>query len=129
MNELPQLNAANPIVEKNLTMTQQYRDYLNRLSAVLDSLESQITTPAYSSKSANYTLTSADFLIEYTSGSYTATLPTAVGIAGKEYEIKNSGTGVITVTGSETIDDQASQTLNQYDAMKVMSNGSKWIIV
>lgn len=125
-NDLPQLNGSIPVIEKNGTMTQQYRDYLNRLQSNLNVLAG---TKAFSTATGNYTLTVFDYLIEYTAGSYTVTLPTAVGIPGREYEVKNSGTGEITVTGSETIDDYATQILGQYDAMKVMSNGSKWIII
>lgn len=85
----------------------------------------------YVAKTATYTITAADYLIECTANTFTVTLPTAVGIVGREYEVKNSGTGTITVdaAGTETIDDQLTQVLVQYDAMKIMSNGTNWIIV
>lgn len=85
----------------------------------------------YLAKSANYTMVDADYLVECTANTFTISLPTAVGIVGKEYVIKNSGTGTITVdpAGSETIDGDATKELVQYDAMKIMSNGTNWIIV
>ena len=64
---------------------------------------------------------------------FTVTLPTAVGITGRIYNVKNSGTGVITIatTSSQTVDGYASGTitLNQYDALNVQSNGANWIII
>ena len=85
----------------------------------------------YAAKDSTYVITLADYLIECTANSFTVTLPTAVGIAGREFEIQNSGTGEITVDGdgAETINATATKILRQYDAMKVMSNGSSWVIV
>lgn len=62
---------------------------------------------------------------------FTATLPTAVGINGRYYTIKASGTGAITIatTSSQTIDGQTSLILTQYDALKIVSNGSNWLII
>lgn len=87
---------------------------------------------AYVAKTANYTATSSDSVINCTSGTFTVTLPTAVGITGRKYTIKNSGTGVITIgtTSSQTIDGVTTQTLGtQYMSMDVVSNGANWIIV
>jgi hypothetical protein len=57
-------------------------------------------------------------------------LPTAVGIPGQQFEVKNSGAGTITVdpSGAETIDGASTKTLAQYDALRIMSNGTNWII-
>lgn len=78
------------------------------------------------------TLDGSDELVDCTSGSFSVTLPTAVGFT-REYTIKNTGTGVITLatTSSQTIDDQASGTitLNQYDSYTLRSDGANWIIV
>jgi len=62
----------------------------------------------------------------------TLTLPTAAGINGKIYNIKNSGVGVITIdaAGVETIDGTLTKTINvQWDSMTVQSTGSNWIII
>ena len=63
-------------------------------------------TLAYTAVTSTYTVLQADFVIDATSGTFTVTLPTAAGITGKQFVIKNSGTGVITVdgNGTETID-------------------------
>lgn len=52
-------------------------------------------------KTANYTATLADTIISC-SGTFTVTLPTAVGCAGRQYVIKNTDTGVITVDANST---------------------------
>ena len=88
---------------------------------------------AYVAKTALYTIASAtDYCINCTSGTYSITLPTAVSIAGQEFIVKNSGTGVITIatTSAQTIDGGASGSiiLNQYESISVMSNGANWII-
>jgi len=67
-----------------------------------------------------------------TANTFTVNLPTAVGISGRIYNIKNSGTGTITVDGdgTETIDGAATQTMaTQYDFLTVQSDGSNWIIL
>jgi hypothetical protein len=87
---------------------------------------------AYVAKTATYTATAADYTIDCTANTFTVTLPTAVGITGRIYVIKNTGTGVITVDGNstETIDGQLTQTLNQWNTLKIQSNGSSgWIII
>jgi hypothetical protein len=86
----------------------------------------------YVAKTANYTATASDYTIDCTSGTFTVTLPTAVGCAGRIYVVKNSGTGVITIatTSSQTIDGSATQTLStQYASLGFQSNGGHWIIV
>lgn len=85
----------------------------------------------YVAKTANYILTSSDYTVNCSVNSFTVTLPTAVGITGRIYNIKNSGTGVITVAcaGAETIDGITTQTLNQYDSIKVQSTNAGWIIL
>jgi len=88
-------------------------------------------TMAYVAKTASYPLTISDYTVECTANSFTVTLPTASGIAGRIYNIKNTGTGIITVigTGVEMIDGELTQTLNQWDSLQIQSNGSNWIII
>jgi hypothetical protein len=87
----------------------------------------------YVAKTANYTLTTTDYLVNCTANSFDVTLPTAAGVTGQTYNIKNSGTGLITVntTSSQTIDGQASGVikLNQWENLTVMSTGANWIIL
>jgi hypothetical protein len=60
-------------------------------------------------------------------------LPSAVGLTGIVYNVKNSGTGTITIatTSSQTIDANASGalTLIQYENLTIQSNGANWIIL
>lgn len=60
---------------------------------------------AYVEKTAAYTLTANDHTVNCTSGTFTITFPTAVGIAGRIYVIRNSGAGTITLatTSSQPI--------------------------
>ena len=70
-------------------------------------------------------------LVECTSGSFTVTLPTAVGCVGYQFVIKNTGSGTITLatTSAQTIDGASTQSISQYNALTVVSNGTNWIII
>jgi hypothetical protein len=76
-----------------------------------------VTFPYYSTTSA-YTITADDYFIEC-SGTFSVTLPTAVGISGKIYIVKNSGLGAITVdtTSSQTIDGSLTHVLAHNDSV------------
>ena len=86
---------------------------------------------SYVEKTATYTITASDYTIDCTANTFTVTLPTAVGITGRIYNIKNSGTGEITVEGdgTETVDGNLNLTLSQYDGVSLQSTGSNWIII
>lgn len=87
---------------------------------------------SYLVKTGAYTILPSDSLINYTSGTVSATLPTAVGITGHQITIKNSGSGAITVatTSAQTIDGASIYSLaSQYKYVIVISNGANWIIV
>jgi hypothetical protein len=88
-----------------------------------------ITFPA-TGINATYTVGVNDYLIDITGNTITVTLPTAVGVNGKNYVIKNRGTGVVTVatTSSQTIDGANTKSLNNNDSIEVISDGSNWII-
>lgn len=102
-------------------------------SVVTGELTATSVTAGYVAKVANYTLTDANYTVECTANSFNITLPTAIGITGRLYNIKNTGAGVITIltTGGQTIDGQASGfwQLNQWSNMQVQSNGANWIIL
>ena len=88
---------------------------------------------AYAAKTTTYTIKTTDYTIDCTSGTFTLTLPTAVGTSGtgEVHVIKNSGTGLITIntTSSQTIDGALTQTLIQYASITVQSNNANWIII
>lgn len=86
----------------------------------------------YATAAATYAIKTSDYLLNCTSGTFTATLPTAVGCTGKNYVLKNSGTGTITIatTSSQTIDGATTYSLNaQYKYVHVVSNGANWIVI
>lgn len=86
----------------------------------------------YVAKTANYTATRANYTIDCTANSFTVTLPTAVGYTGQIYNIKNSGSGVITVatTSSQTIDGSTTKTIGSTNTnVQVQSTGANWIIL
>ena len=90
------------------------------------------TTLNYVAKTAIYTASATDYVINCTSGTFTVSLPTAVGITGRVYVVKNSGTGATTVdpAGTETIDGALTVALaTQYQSIMVMSNGANWIVI
>jgi len=89
------------------------------------------TSAGYVAKTALYTPTNDDRVIDCTSGTYTVTLPTAAAQTGRTFVIRNSGTGVITIgrTGSETIAGAASQALAGYGSLEVVSNGINWLVL
>lgn len=85
----------------------------------------------YSAKIADYTITSADYTIHFTAGPFTAYLPTAVGIIGQIFNIKNTSGSNITVTpdGIETIDGAVSATITTGNSLTLQSTGAEWIII
>jgi hypothetical protein len=88
---------------------------------------------AFTTKTSNYTIGNYDYMVNCSSGTFAVTLPSAVGRTGRQYLIKNSGSGLITIntTASQTIDADVSGaiTLSQWDALLVVSNGSNWLII
>jgi len=86
----------------------------------------------YKEISDRYTITNSDYTINCLLSSYTVTLPSANGILGRIYNIKNTGTGVITLSGnySETIDGGNTALLTmQYQSITIQSTNSNWIII
>lgn len=86
--------------------------------------------------SANATISSDVTLVDTTSTTITVTLPTAVGISGKQYTIKdktgNAGIRNITIatTSSQTIDGSTTHKINTaYESLNVISDGINWWII
>lgn len=84
----------------------------------------------YNAQGLVYTASSTDCVINCT-GTWTLTLPTAVGVSGRFYYIKNSGVGVITMagTGGQTFDGVASPTVAAGASLTVCSDGANWLIL
>lgn len=86
--------------------------------------------------STDFALTTATgtLLVDCSGGPRIVTLPTSVGNNGKRFVIKkidDSGNiATIDAAGSETIDDQLTQTLDaQGEAIIIQSTGSGWTIL
>jgi len=79
-------------------------------------------------KIAAYTMTADDDVVTCGAGNQTFTIDLPAPVIGKTFYIKNVGTGVITVdadtTGSTTIDGDTTQTINQYECLKVVSDAT-----
>lgn len=87
---------------------------------------------AYVAKTGTYTASATDYTIDCTANTFTVNLPTAVGITGRVYVIKNSGAGTITIdpAGAETIDGAATLDIAvQWVAKTVQSTGANWITI
>lgn len=99
----------------------------------IDWLDAGLLTEVYRAITGTDTVLAGDYTVNATSGTFTLTLLTAVGRQGKIYNLKNSGTGLITLatTSGQTIDDDASGTLTltQYENLQVQSDGANWIIL
>jgi hypothetical protein len=107
--------------DNNLNTEQVKNNFIHKCS---------ITFP-YVSKTANYTFTDFDYLVDCTANSFNVVLPTAVGKEGRVYVIKNSGVGIVTLdaNGTETIDGALTLTLATKVCYTVASDGSNWIIL
>jgi hypothetical protein len=81
--------------------------------------------------SAIYTPIASDQVIEVTANSFIITLPTAVAVTGKYYDIKNNGAGAVTVAAAamELVEGGADVPLSSGDSMRVISNGTGWLII
>lgn len=86
-------------------------------------------------KTADYTATADDYWLVCTTVGITITLPTAVGITGRVYVIKNltAGTITITSTSSQTFDGAitgaaTSVTVPSGAAYHCTSDGTNWFL-
>lgn len=84
-------------------------------------------------KTTTYTITTSDSVIICNSSSaFTVSLPSlASASTGRQYIIKNKGSGQITLTasGSETIDGSVSVYINQYESLTIVSDGATWNVI
>lgn len=89
----------------------------------------------YVAKTTTYTATVSDYTIDCTSGTFTVTLPTAVGCSGRIYNIVNSGAGTITIatTSSQTFVNVTGTPTTLTKAVlgnyMVQSNGANWVVL
>jgi LysM repeat protein len=88
-------------------------------------------TVGYNPQSSTYAVVASDYFVNATSGTFTITLPSAIGIAGKVYKFKNSGSGVVTIatTSSQTIDGSTTKTLAATGTLTVIAASNNWVIM
>jgi hypothetical protein len=75
-------------------------------------------------------LTATDSVVLLNGTALTATLPSAAGIAGRAYTVKqtSASTGTVATSSSQTIDGASTVSLTQYKYVTVISDGSDWLI-
>ena len=94
------------------------------------------STPSITTKNVDYALTYTDFYIlaDASGGARTMTLPTAVGHAGKEFEVKKIDVTAnavhVQTTGGQTIDTVAPpyNLVSSMAALRMVSDGANWWI-
>lgn len=91
-------------------------------------------TVGFAAKTANYTLVEADNVVtgDATTATFSLTLPTAVGCAGRRYTIKKitaANTLNIATTSSQTIDGAAAPLAltTQWSGVVLISDGANWL--
>jgi hypothetical protein len=87
----------------------------------------------YATKTANYTLVSADELVVFNGASLTATLPDPTGydMNGHIFTVKNINASALTVVSagtSKTIDGAASASIPQWGSLEFVSDGTQWLV-
>ena len=88
--------------------------------------------PSLRSVAVTSTFSQPGETINCTSGTFSVLLPTAVGVQGVKYTLKNSGVGVITLDadGAETIDGALTAILTaQYESIMLVSDGAAWHVI
>jgi len=137
----PSINAIGTLTNDgkgNLTWSDAAPDVtsLGTLTSVVVSGLSSLTSIAGAivSKTGTYTATPSDHTILCGAGNetFTVTLPLATGVSGIIYNIKNLGTGTITVDGDggETIDGSITAVIStQYASITLHCDGSNWHII
>lgn len=75
-----------------------------------------------------YILQDTDFGVNC-DGTFAVTLLDATTVRGYVFNINNSGTGQITVSGPQTINGESSIELLPRDSMTIQSTGTNWIII
>ena len=80
---------------------------------------------------SNYNVTTEDYLIDVSGGTFSVYLPSAIGIQGRILCVKNNGGGAVTVQPilGQTLDDKPYLILGETNAVQIVSNGSQWVIL
>lgn len=134
MSYLPTSMELDKIGIERLEQSQNSKNWLrillDKLETIYKMIREAIVTADHLEKTevtGTYTIKQYDQMI-ICSGTFTLTPPPAALSSGKVYSIKNKGTGTITLdgSGSETIDDETTQSIGPYDCLEIYSDGSEW---
>lgn len=109
------------------TLTGQSYDLNSCSISGVTSLTTGAHAVGYTAQTTTYAISATDSTIDCT-GTFTATLPTAVGKTGQLYCVKNSGDGTITIatTSAQLIDDNSTFSVPPGSAVLVQSTGTGW---
>jgi len=90
-----------------------------------------VPSRAYNSYSSNQTISDSNDVIEVTASGVTITLHAVSTAAKKNYDIKNTSSGNITIDGnsSEEIDGETSITVGPDENYTIFPTGTKWLIL
>jgi hypothetical protein len=114
----------------NVRITNEANNDIIRYNSTLSVWENKNQSIfAYTAQTTTYNALASDYVIHCTSGTFTVNLPTAVGVQGKVYIVKNSGSGLITIdpNGTQTIDGALTYKIGGNESLKLMSTGANWI--
>ena len=81
----------------------------------------EVTTTA-----VDYTVLTTDDIILVTESGVTITMPTAVGISGRTFTVDNASDSYIIITGTETIQGEATNYLPPNSSVELYSTGTNW---
>jgi hypothetical protein len=103
-----------------------FRKKANGLAVVVAEMSTVLSVVV---KTTAYTITALDRIVICNSAApFTVTLPTAVSSSGRQFIIKNKGTGIVTVDGTSSglIDGANTTTIPQYSSVTIVSDGTTW---
>ncbi len=127
------INAPN-LPDTNRITDARTEEYARQLNVELENFRLEINRYAnklvVTTQTSDYTVQAEDEVI-FVSGATTITLPSAGNSEGRVYYIKNIGSSTVTVAtkGTETIDEELTKSLFQYEAIDVVSDNSNWWII
>jgi hypothetical protein len=103
---------------------------------VLTALQSDSRIRTVAAKTSAYTMTADDSFItcDTSGGAFTVTLPDALNVKGREFDIKKIDSSANAATldgkGSQTIDGSITAVIQaQYESVTVISDGSTWHVI
>lgn len=133
MNDATTISTGSEVLRLHADQNVQVNGQLNvgATASATSVLQTTSFSTAITTSAVDIALTSAHNTIVLSATGKTATLPTAVGIQGREYTIKltASGSGTVATTSSQTIDGSTTYSLaSQYKYVTVQSDGSNWIV-